>query len=269
MNNKVALGLERDLPTPIYQQIQEWLRSQIRSGRWPEHYKVSAEIDLASQLGVSRGTVRKAISDLIDEGLLVQVHGRGTFVASGHLEQPLAEHLIALSEDLIKKHIPFETRVLVQSVIHPNQRVASLLSIPDSSEVLYLKRLRMVGGAPLIIINNHVVLSRCPGIERVDFTRYRLFQALEELFGLQLDWGRRTFEARAAGDENAELLGISPCDPVMYLEQVVYLQDGTPIELSDDWLRGDRFRLSATVSRHGSATRHGMGQEFVTTVESQ
>jgi len=265
MSSTAAPDLERDAPTPIYQQIQDWMRFQIRSGRWPEHYKLSAETDLARDLGVSRGTVRKAIADLIAEGLLVQIHGRGTFVSSSHLEQPLAERLVAFSEDLINKHIPFETRVLEQSVIHPDQRTASLLSVSTTSDVFYLKRLRIVRGAPLILLNNYVVLSRCPGLERVDFTRYRLFEALEDLFGLKLDWGRRTFEARAADEDTARLLGISPCDPVMYLEQVVYLQDGSPIELSDVWLRGDRFRLWATVSRRGSPTRHSASQEFVAT----
>lgn len=243
--------LERAGPTPIYQQIQEWLWQQITHGIWPEHYKLKSEADLAGELGVSRGTVRKAIAELITEGMLVRIHGRGTFVASRTLEQPLAERLVAFSEDLIDKGVPFETHVLEQVILRPSDRIASMLSVPSGGAVFFLKRVRTVGQVPLILLHNYVVHERCAGIEQVDFTQYRLFQALEELFGLELDWGRRTFQAQTADKETVRLLKISESDPVMYMEQVVYLSNGSPIELSDLWLRGDRYRLSATVKRDG------------------
>ncbi len=244
--------LEHDRPMPLYLQIKGWIQEQIRQEVWPEHYKLVNEIDLADGLGVSRGTVRRAISELINEGMLVRIHGRGTFVASKRLEQPLAERLVAFSEDLISRGIPFETQVLVQSVIQPSERIASLLSVRPGGKVFFLQRVRCVGQAPLILLHNYVVHAHCPGIEQIDFTRYRLFEVLEGRYGLRLDWGRRTFEAQAATPEIAAHLGISDCDPVMKLEQIVFLDDGSPIELSDVWLRGDRYRLMATVRRGGS-----------------
>ena len=245
--------VKRTVPTPIYQQIKTWIRQQIELGAWPEHFKLKSETDLAEAWGVSRGTVRKAITELIKEGLLLRIHGRGTFVASARLEQPLAERLVAISEDLINKGIPFETQVLECSVVEAPPQVAYLLSIAVDSKVLFLKRVRSVANLPLILLHNYVVYQLCPGVEQVDFSRYRLFQTLEQKFGLQLDWGRRYFEAKAATEEVARRLDISVCDPVMSLEQVVYLSDGNPVEFSDVWLRGDRFRLSATVRRHGLA----------------
>jgi DNA-binding GntR family transcriptional regulator len=243
---------------PVYQQIRDWMYGQISSNNWPEHYKLLAETDLASTLGVSRGTVRKAIAELMVEGLLVQIHGRGTFVSSPRLEQPLADRLVTFSEDLIGKNVPFETIVLEQAIVQPAQRIASLLSTGPDAEILYLKRVRLVRGMPLIFLKNHVVLSHCEKLRSVDFTRVRLFQALEDICGLQLDWARRTFEAQAATGEVAEMLKIAPCDPVMYLEQVMYLQGGAPIELSDLWLVGNHFRLSAIVKRdaRGAADGH-------------
>ena len=243
--------LVRTGPTPIFEQIKTWMRLQIQQGVWPEHFKLKSETDLAAAWGVSRGTVRKAITELIREGLLVRIHGRGTFVASARLEQPLAERLVAFSEDLISKGISFETEVLDCSVVQAPPKVASLLNITTDSQVLLLKRVRSVADTPLILLHNYVVYDLCPGIEQVDFSKYRLFETLEEKSGLVLDWGRRYFEAQAASPAVADLLGISVCDPIMSLEQVVYLNDGTPVELSDVWLRGDRFRLSATVRRDG------------------
>jgi DNA-binding GntR family transcriptional regulator len=247
-------------PVPVYQQIRDWIYGQIASCAWPEHYKLMAETDLADALGVSRGTVRKAISELIADGLLVQIHGRGTFVSSNHLEQPLADRLVTFSEDLIDHGVPFETTVLEQSVVRPSQRLASLLSVRPDAEILHLKRVRAVRGTPMILLMNHVVLDHCQRLRTVDFTRVRLFQALEDQCGLVLDWARRTFEAQAANAEVAALLKIAPCDPVMYMEQVLYMRDGSPVEVSDLWLRGSYFRLSAIVKRQPKGPTSGRTQ---------
>jgi DNA-binding GntR family transcriptional regulator len=109
--------LERTSPTPLYQQIQDWMRNQIAYGVWPEHYKLKSETDLAAELGVNRGTIRNAVKALTDSGLLVRIHGRGTFVRSRTIEQPLADHLITFSEGLVLEGISFETRVIEQQTI--------------------------------------------------------------------------------------------------------------------------------------------------------
>ncbi len=249
----MVFKINRARPEPIYQQIREWMRQQITSGFWPEHYKLKSELDLAPELGVNRGTLRKALADLIDEGLLVTIHGRGTFVVSKLLEQPLAEGLIAISEDLIRQGIPFETQVLDQRTIPVSQRVAGLLAISPDAKVFLLRRVRTIHGEPFTLIRNYLMHSRFPEILTIDFTRQRLFETLEKQFHLPLSWGQRTFQAQAADEEIARTLGISVCAPVMYIEQVTYLRDGSPIELSDIWLRADRVRLSAIVKRDMAA----------------
>src|SRR6185503_12643731 len=132
--------IDRSVPVLVYQQIVSWMREQIDSGRWPEHYQLKSEIELSAELGVSRGTLRKAISDLIEEGLLIRLHGRGTFVASQTLEQPLADHLISFSEDLIRKGLSCDTRVLEQKLVQPSQEIASLLGLSGKEKVFFLDR---------------------------------------------------------------------------------------------------------------------------------
>ena len=239
----------RDTPDPIYRQISAWMTQQIVSGAWPEHYKLKAEVDLAAELGVNRGTIRKAIEELIEQGQLLRIHGRGTFVASKMLEQPLAERLVAVSEDLAEKGIPFDTRVMEQSVMHATGRIASLLGLEQDSAVFLLRRVRYVRQAPLIVLHNYVIAERCPGIAELDFEKHGLFETLEECYRLDLDWGRRVFQAQSASQEIAELLEIAACDPVMYLEQLTYEKSGEPLEFSKVWIRGDRFRLSANLKR--------------------
>ena len=189
--------VDRSGPDPIYQQIVAWIRDQIAVGAWPPRFKLKAEVDLAAELAVSRGTVRKAIAELMAEGLLIQTHGRGTFVAPHVVEQPLADRFVTFSEDLISKGVPFETRLLDHVVLAARGHVATLLRVNPGAKVFYLRRVRLVDEEPLILLHNYVVYERCPGIETVDFAVERLFQALEERYGLRLVAGHRTFQARA------------------------------------------------------------------------
>ena len=241
--------VKRDGPVPIYQQITNWMRQKIAAGEWPEHHKLKAETELVDEIQVSRGTIRRAIGELIDEGLLVRVHGRGTFVARPKLEQPLADNLITFSEDLITKGIPFETAVLEQTVLRPMEHVSSQLNTFPEEKVFALKRIRSVGGVPVILLHNYVVYNRCPQIEQFDFSKHRLFEVLEHQYGLHLAWGSRTFEARAGSANIRAYLELEKSDPLMYIQQLVYLADGSPIELSNLWIRGDRFKLTTRLKR--------------------
>lgn len=245
----MAPNLDRTGPEPIYLQLEDWMRHQIASGAWPGRFKLPAEVDLAHELDISRGTVRRALDDLAAEGLLTRTHGLGTFVTPRVVDQPLADRLVTFSEALISQGIPFETRVIAKAVVPAKARVASMLGLPINAPTFFLRRVRLVAGAALILLDNYVVYDRCPGVETLDFTRLRLFEVLEERYGLRLENGRRIFQAQGADRETAQWLHIKPGEPVMYVEQLAYLDDGTAIEFSDIWLSGDRFRLTAAVKR--------------------
>ena len=226
------------------------MRTQITTGRWPEHYKLASEIDLAADLNVNRATLRNALSGLIEEGLLIRIHGKGTFVASPTtVEQPLAESLITFTEGFTAQHIPFATTVLEQKTCVPDGAVRTLLALGENEEAFFLKRVRNVREEPFILLENYVVHACCRGIDQTDFTQKSLFDTLENLFNLKIDWGRRFFQARAATENVARVLNIPTGSPTMYVQQIVYLSDGAPIEMSNLWIRGDHFQVSATVKR--------------------
>lgn len=243
------LDLERDAPTPLHEQISDRIRREIRRGAWPAHLRLPAEPELAESLEVSRGTLRRALHTLTEEGLLVQVRGRGTFVTSSSIEQPIGQELLSLAEGLEREGIAFETEVLGASVAAPPDRVAALLALDDGEEAFEIRRRRLIDGEPVALLHNFVRRSLCPGIEANDFRRVTMFGLLERVYGLQIETGRRTFEAQAALPEVAAHLGVAPGAPVLYLEQVTCLAGDTPIEYSDVWIRGDRLKLSSVLNR--------------------
>jgi DNA-binding GntR family transcriptional regulator len=244
-----TLRLDRAVPVPLHAQISAAMRREIQSGAWPAHYRLAAEPDLARSFRVSRGTLRRALRTLIEEGLLVQIRGRGTFVVSPVLEQTIGQELLSLSEGLAREGVSSEKTVLSQEVETPPDAIAGLLGLTAGVAALHLRRVIAIEGTPVAYLSNWVRLDACAGIERRDFGQDSLFGVLEHEYGLKIAVGRRTFEAQAASGEPADLLQVSEGAPVLYLEQVTYLDDGRQIEYSDVWIRGDRLKLTSLLTR--------------------
>jgi DNA-binding GntR family transcriptional regulator len=245
----LALELEREAPTPLHEQISAAIRRQIVRGAWPAQMRLPAEPDLAEALGVSRGTIRRSLRTLIEDGLLVQVRGRGTFVGSTSIEQPIGQELLSLAEGLAREGIVFETEVQGASVGLAPPPIAARLELDEDEEIFEIRRRRLIDGAPVAVLHNFVRRRFCPGIEANDFRRETMFGLLERVYGLRIASGRRAFEAQAATSELAELFEVSFAAPVLYLEQLTYLDDGQPLEYSDVWIRGDRLKLTSVLAR--------------------
>lgn len=127
--------------------------------------------------------------------------------------------------------------------------MAMTMACAVGDPIFALKRIRWVDDVPAILLHNYVLAQGCPGIELIDFTRYRLFEVLETRYGLRLERGRRFFQALNADDTMAELLDLELGAAVMHLTQTTFLSDGRPVEYSNVWLRGASFRLAASLQR--------------------
>ncbi|CAM5610366.1 MULTISPECIES: GntR family transcriptional regulator [Streptomyces] len=241
--------IKRDVPTAIHVQISEHIRLRIASGAWPAHYRLKSEPELAQEYGVSRGTLRRALTTLIEEGLLRQVRGRGTFVTSTTIEPAIAQKLSTLSEDFASQGVVTTTTVGECTLIAPPRPVAALLDVTPDTRVLRLTRVRRTDQGPVALLSNFVRTDLAPGIEKTDFTTASLFGVLEDTYGLKIATARRTFSAEAATTDVATELDLGQGDPVQYLQQVTYLDDGRPVEYSDVWIHSGRLRVTSLLLR--------------------
>ncbi|MCP4196678.1 MAG: GntR family transcriptional regulator [Proteobacteria bacterium] len=164
----------------------------------------------------------------------------------------MGNNMVTISEALISKGIPFETTVLAKRIIPVDSKLATRLhTSADKSTVFFLKRIRFIEDEPVVLSHNYVRYDVCPGIEMLDFRQLRLFEVLEFHYGLHLERGRRTFQAQLVGEGIADSLEMAPGNTIMYLEQETYLGDGSLVEYSEVWMRGDRFKLTADMQRSG------------------
>ena len=241
--------IDRDAPVAIHTQISDRIRLKIASGEWPPHYRLKSEPELAQELGVSRGTLRRALSTLIEEGLLRQVRGRGTFVTSTIIEPAIAQKLSTLTEDFARQGVVTETAVIACELMDPPKPVAALLEAGVGSRVLRLVRVRSTEQGPVALLHNYVRADIAPGIEQQDFGSQSLFGVLEQTYRLKIASARRTFSADPASDEVSAALGLPVGAPVQYLQQVTYLDDDRPVEYSDVWIHSGRLQVTSLLSR--------------------
>lgn len=260
------LIVDRQSPTPIYTQIVNWISSKITTGVWPSNYKLPSEIELSDQLNVSRGSLRKAISILIEKGLLTQVHGKGTFVSSHIFEQSWAGQMIHVSDELLMRGIPFHTKVLEKEIRAISDLEAGLLSVNPGHEVLYLKRLRTVDGFPIVIHESFINIDPLEQLVTVNFELNNLMDTLEALFGIKPAWAYHTIAVVHSSADIAHQLGLNIGDAVLYNDHVMYDKEERKLLFSRGWFHPDRFRLKTIVGEspedYSRLLRHEAGNNL-------
>jgi GntR family transcriptional regulator len=231
---------------PLYYQLKEWLTGQIERGTLAVGQQLPSEEKLCEQFGISRPTVREALNDLVAEGKIRRIHGRGTFVAPGKVDHALAQHLTGLHDDLAQSQVPFATRVLEAGVmpgIEIGERIPKELGTARQEEVVFLRRLRLVEEEPLVVSTSYLPARLCPAILEEDFSSRSLYHTLEERYGLVVHRLTRTMEMRTVDEPEASWLGISRRAPVHSIENRAYLEDGRMIEYAEMLFRADRSRF--------------------------
>jgi DNA-binding GntR family transcriptional regulator len=239
----------KDSEVPLYLQVSEWIRENIYKGDLTTGDRVPSENQIMDMLGVSRGTVKKAVTMLVNEGLLVQVQGKGTFVKSENISYSLGEGLLSFAESLESQHLRFETEVIESRKDVASKLVASKLGIDVGAPILYLKRVRSVEGEKVMLIENRINIAHCPGIEDIDFNKNNLFPTVERLSGKKIASSESRYAAKIIGADRGHYLEVHEDAPVLHLEQIVYFENNIPLEFGNVWLKSDKYYLGTVLQR--------------------
>jgi GntR family transcriptional regulator len=242
--------IDRASSIPFYVQLKAALSAEIEAGRWKSGDQLPPEQDLCTFFGVSRTVVRQALQQLEFEGMVVRERGRGTFVAEPKISSTSLVHsLMGFYEDMEKRGIEMVSDVLEQSMQPAGQHVSVYLDVEPVTPVIKLHRLRSIEEEPIVLVTSYLPYDLCPEVLNEDFTHQSLYRYLDEYCDLRVARGRRRIEAVAANAAEAELLGISISSPLIKMESVSYLGDGTPIEFFYGLFRGDRSCFEMEVAR--------------------
>jgi GntR family transcriptional regulator len=235
--------LDRTGPVPIYFQISSRLEQAVRSGEIPAGSRLENEIAIGQRLGLSRPTIRRAIQELVDKGLLVRQRGVGTQVVHGQVTRQV--ELTSLFEDLKNSSRTPGTRVLAHEQVSASADIATQLGVAPGSPVVRLRRLRTVDGEAVSILVNYLP-EEFLDITTAELETNGLYQILRAR-GVSIRVANQRIGARRAHDDEGPLLDIDADGPVLTMERVAYDGGGHAIEYGHHIYRPDMYSFETTL----------------------
>lgn len=241
-------SLDRNSPIPLYYQLKEILLNRIRNGEVKEGGFLPTEEELCQEFGVSRGTVRKAIEELKEEGYVVSEQGKGVFLVRPKFEQSLLR-FYSIGREMQDKRLDFYTKVIVKEITKPTKGIKEALNISEREELNKIVRVRYLENEPVIIENIFIPVKICPNLLEENLEDIPLYDILEDKYKLKILKVRETLEPVVIRKEEAKILGSKVGVPAFLVERITYLIDESPIEVRKSIIRGDRFKFTTELYR--------------------
>ena len=257
-----------ELNKPLYVQIQEFIAELILSGKLLPETKIRSEREYSEELGVSRMTVRRAITELVSEGLLERRHGSGTFVSRPRVTYESHE-LVNYGQALRARNIAAASQLLEFSEVAASRRLAEQLEVEIGHPLYRVVILRFANRVPVILERGFFPCSRCPRLEEWDLEKTTIYDLLSRVYGIHPQRVSQTFEAVAAEETIARQLRVMEGFPLLMLNRILYdPESGKPVELSQDFLRSDYARIHTELNFGSIATeaQTNLTQEFYRTL---
>ncbi len=243
MSTSLSFELDRSSPVPLYFQVARQIEQAIEKGTLVPGGRLENEIELADRLGLSRPTMRRAIQELVNKGLLVRRRGIGTLVVHGQVKRRV--ELTSLHDDLLRGNQHPTTRVLKHEVVAATDDVAAALGLPPDAPVIRLKRVRLAQKEPLAILRNWLPA----GI--ASFTTQELEErglyAILRSAGVHLRIAQQRIGARTASAEEAKLLHTRRGAAVLTMERTAYGDSGRAVEYGAHVYRSDNYSFEVTL----------------------
>ena len=237
-----TFDIDRSSPTPLYFQLAQAIERAITAGALPSGSRLENEILLAQRYGLSRPTVRRAVQELVDKGLLVRKRGVGTQVIQPHVHRSV--ELTSLHDDLVRGGGQPSTEVLSLERVAAPEEVAEELKLSPGSEVVVLRRLRRTQGEPLALMTNFLPGRFEPTFE--ELTDRGLYQYLRGQ-GVHLRVAHQRIGARLARAEEARLLDEPPRSALLTMQRTAFDDKGAPVEHGRHVYRATRYDFETTL----------------------
>jgi GntR family transcriptional regulator len=251
-----GMPINRLASTPLYIQLKNFITAQIERGDLKPGDRILSEPELEREHGVSRITIRQAISALVHDDKLYRVPGKGTYVASPKLE-PLSE-FTSFSENMAAKGLKASYRALEVEWLEAPPHIRDELRLGAGERVLYVHRLLLADGAPICIqrayFPERFFRPIASQLTRELLGTTSIYSLLEHQLRLQLWKAEEIVEPARARREEVGLLGIPRDAPVLVVNRLSYLVSGEPVETVKLVFRGDKYRYRVDLFRRPRPT---------------
>ena len=229
---------------PRYYQLKEILERRLQSGEFQPGDQFPTDENLCSEYGLSRGTVRRAVDMLVEEGRLCREQGRGTFVTTPPLI-PMFFRLASFDEEMRQRGRVPGTKLLHLKVLPASDQIAADLLLEPGEEVIEIARLRLADGQPMAYERRYLAYKMCPDLIHEDLENQSIHSLLIDKYGIPLIRARHVIEAHPLSEQEVELLQAPPGSAGFFVSRVTYTLQDQPVTLYQIIYRGDAYRFSA------------------------
>ena len=235
------MELSRNTIEPLYYQIRENIRNMITNNDYPPNSMIPSEAELCNIYGVSRITVRRAILDLVKEGLLSRGKGKGTFVSETYGLTSM-NGVQGFSQELLGLNMRPSARLLSCRIRTANPALCSALNLESGAQVVTISRLRMVNNEPCMVEVMNFPYHLVPGIEKEDLSQ-SIYHLLKDKYSQEVVRARDILEPIIIGDYESKLLQLADPTAGMRSNRIGYDANQQPIEFSTHIIPGKKCTL--------------------------
>ncbi len=240
----MGFAINRTSPLPYYYQIEEWLRQRIARGELHSGDLIESETSLAERLGVSRITVRQALNNLTEQGLLVRKRALGTFVAERRKPVVVSKsHLMGLTEEMADEGLVVTSLVLEQQVLPTPEDVSNIFGMTSEDQVVFIRRLRSVNGLPLCVEICYHPARFYPKLAELDLNNRSIYEILDREYNRRPVTARDALSADNAFGNIAHWLQVPNGSAVMRIQRIAWDRAGIVVEVSYSIFRADRHQM--------------------------
>lgn len=229
--------------TPLYKQLKQLLRITISSGA--ENERIPSEAELSSKYKVSRVTVRKAVEELVEEGYLVKVQGRGTFTRKPKLGRDLQE-LLSFTRTCQMLGVTPGTKLIKVVLTKPSKLIRESLNLNAGEKIVLLQRLRYTDNIPVVLEKNHFP-QNYSFLLNEDFQDASLYELLKKKYHIFPASAHKTIEIVSAEEEQAKFLDVPVGASILLVTDLVFDSIGTPIHLAYEYILGNKFKFLVSI----------------------
>jgi len=246
----------KDRSIPLYYQLENILREKINSGEYRPGDSLPTEDQLVHAYGVSRITVRQALSALENDELILRKRGRGSFV-TGRQVKIESMKLTGMIEDIIAMGIKTKMKIIDFGFVHPPKKVIESLELDEDTQALRIERIRLIKECPIIYSLNYIPPDLGSQIEMKDITLQPLINILERKCKVKIGRGSQIIEATVADSRIASYLEVMTGAPLLRIERTVSDKKGKPVNYALILYRSDKYHYSVDLIRKKSTSKTG------------
>lgn len=250
MNTDISKKIDRSSPVPLYEQIKADIRRGIIINRMQAGTMLPTENDLCSRFGVSRITVVRALNDLAAEGVVERVQGKGTLVASPHIDVQMTSFAMGFSAAMRAQGMEVHTKILSHKTVPGNARLYTIFGLSPTREMefIQLQRLRFIQGRPVVLTRSTVGTELGLELLKHNLEDASLYGLYEKITGSHVVGSEETVGIVHVEDEEARLLQVPAYSSHFTLQGCSFQEGHIPIEATESIFRGDVFRFQVDMT---------------------